>query len=151
MTQLKSGVYFVRYQDITKFFQDAEKNGWKFGLDEPQKRIYATLRNHGREDKTIKQFVIPFSLDKRKRRIGYWSQHVCFESDVEITEFLNETTTARYRETSVKVSNFINSAQAKMSEENYELISSDTNSMRKNGRSISVTLIFQKQEEQTAD
>jgi hypothetical protein len=38
-----------------------------------------------------------------------------------------------------------------MSEENYELISSDTNSMRKNGRSISVTLIFQKQEEQTAD
>lgn len=68
-----------------------------------------------------------------------------------ITEFLNETTTARYRETSVKVSNFINSAQAKMSEENYELISSDTNSMRKNGRSISVTLIFQKQEEQTAD
>ena len=85
MTQLKSGVYFVRYQDITKFFQDAEKNGWKHNFDDPQAEIYATLRNHGREDKTIKHFVIPFSLDKRKRRIGYWSQHVCFESDVEET------------------------------------------------------------------
>ena len=96
MTQLKSGVYFVRYQDITKFFQDAEKNGWKHNFDDPQAQIYATfddpqaqiydtLRNDGREDKTIKQFVIPFSLDKRKRRIGYWSQHVCFESDVEET------------------------------------------------------------------
>ena len=85
MTQLKSGVYFVRYQDITKFFQDAEKNGWHHNFDEPQVEIYATLNNHGREDKTIKQFVIPFSLDKRKRRIGYWSQHVYFESDVEET------------------------------------------------------------------
>jgi hypothetical protein len=85
MTQLKSGVYFVRYQDITKFFQDAEKNGWKHNFDDPQANIYAGLRNNGREDKTIKQFVIPFSLDKRKRRIGYWSQHVCFESDVEET------------------------------------------------------------------
>ena len=85
MTQLKSGVYFVRYQDITKFFQDAEKNGWKHTFDDPQAEIYATLHNDGREDKTIKQFVIPFSLDKRKRRIGYWSQEVCFESDVEET------------------------------------------------------------------
>lgn len=70
-----------------------------------------------------------------------------------ITEFLNENTTARYSETSVNVSNFINSAQEKMSEENYELISSDTNSMGEYeyGRSISVTLIFQKQEEQTVD
>ena len=66
-----------------------------------------------------------------------------------ITEFLNAT--ARYSETSVKVSNVINSAQEKMSEENYELISSDTNSMGEYGRSISVTLIFQKQEEQTVD
>lgn len=68
-----------------------------------------------------------------------------------ITEYINEATAARYSEISVKVSNFINSAQAKMSEENYELISSDTNSMGKSGRSISVILIFQKQEEQTAD
>ena len=83
MSKLKSGVYFVRYQDITKFFQDAEKNGWKHDFDDPQAEIYATLHNHGREDKTIKQLVIPFSLDKRKRRIGYWTQHVCFESDVE--------------------------------------------------------------------
>ena len=85
MSKLKSGVYFVRYQDITKFFQDAEKNGWKHTFDDPQAEIYATLHNDGREDKTIKQFVIPFSLDKRKRRIGYWSQEVCFESDVEET------------------------------------------------------------------
>ena len=69
-----------------------------------------------------------------------------------ITEYINEATQpARYSEISVKVSNFINSAQAKMSEENYELISSDTNSMGEYGRSISVTLIFQKQEEQTAE
>ena len=85
MTQLKSGVYFVRYQDITKFFQDAEKNGWHHNFDEPQVEIYDTLKFLDREDKTIKQFVIPFSLDKRKRRIGYWTQHVCFESDVEET------------------------------------------------------------------
>ena len=85
MTQLKSGVYFVRYQDITKFYQDAEKNGWKHNVDDPQAKIYAQLRNYGREDKTIKQLVIPFSLDQEKRRVGYWSQHVCFESDVEET------------------------------------------------------------------
>ena len=85
MTQLKSGVYFVRYQDITKFFQDAEKNGWKHDFDEPRVEIYATLNNHSREEKTIKQLVIPFSLDKRKRRIGFWSQDVCLESEVEET------------------------------------------------------------------
>ena len=69
-----------------------------------------------------------------------------------ITEYINEAMQpARYSEISVKVSNFINSAQAKMSEENYELISSDTNSMGEYGKSISVTLIFQKQEEQTAE
>ena len=69
-----------------------------------------------------------------------------------ITEYINEAMQpARYSEISVKVSNFINSAQAKMSEENYELISSDTNSMGEYGKSISVTLIFQKQEEQTVD
>ena len=85
MSKLKSGVYFVRYRDIDKFFQDAEKNGWKHNFDDPQADIYATLHNHGREDKTIKQFVIPFSLDKRKRRIGYWPQDECFESDVEET------------------------------------------------------------------
>ena len=82
MSKLKSGVYFVRYQDITKFFQDAEKNGWKHDFDDPQANIYATLCNYGREEKTIKQLVIPFSLDKRKRRIGYWSQYVCLESEV---------------------------------------------------------------------
>ena len=85
MSKLKSGVYFVRYRDIDKFFQDAKKNGWKHDFHDPQAEIYATLHNDGREDKTIKQFVIPFSLDKRKRRIGYWSQEVCFESDVEET------------------------------------------------------------------
>ena len=85
MSKLKSGVYFVRYRDIDKFFQDAKKNGWKHDFHDPQAEIYATLHNDGREDKTIKQFVIPFSLDKRKRRIGYWSQDVYFESDVEET------------------------------------------------------------------
>ena len=69
-----------------------------------------------------------------------------------ITEYINEAMQpARYSEISVNVSNFINSAQAKMSEENYELISSDTNSMGEYGKSISVTLFFQKQDEQTAE
>ena len=85
MSKLKSGVYFVRYRDIDKFFQDAKKNGWQYNFDDPQANIYATLNNHDREEKTIKQLVIPFSLDKRKRRIGYSTQHVCFESDVEET------------------------------------------------------------------
>ena len=85
MTQLKSGVYFVRYQDITKFFQDAEKNGWKFGLDEPQKLINKFLTMMGRNDKTVKQLVIPFSLDKRKKHIRLWANKGCFENDVEET------------------------------------------------------------------
>ena len=85
MSKLKSGVYLVRYQDIDKFFKDAENNGWKHSFEQPQEEIYATLNNYGREEKTIKQLVIPFSLDKRKRRIGYWTQHACFESDVEET------------------------------------------------------------------
>ena len=85
MTQLKPGVYFVRYQDITKFSQDAEKNGWKFGLDEPQKRIYEFLTAIGINDKTVKQLVIPFSLDKRKKQIGFWANEGCFENDVEET------------------------------------------------------------------
>ena len=85
MTQLKSGVYFVRYQDITKFFQDAEKNGWHHTFDEPQKRINKLLTAMGRNDKTVKQLVIPFSLDKRKKRIGFWANEGCFENDVEET------------------------------------------------------------------
>ena len=85
MSKLKSGVYFVRYQDITKFVQDAENNGWKHSFDHPQEEIYATLNNHGREEKTIKQSVIPFSLDQEKRRIGYWTEKRFFESDVEET------------------------------------------------------------------
>ena len=50
-----------------------------------KKRINKILTSMGRSEKTVKQLVIPFSLDKRKRRIGYWTQHVCFESDVEET------------------------------------------------------------------
>ena len=39
----------------------------------------------GRNDKTVKQLVIPFSLDQANRRIGWWSKPVCFESEVEKT------------------------------------------------------------------
>ena len=85
MSKLKSGVYLVRYQDIDKFFKDAENNGWKHSFEQPQEEIYDTLKVRNREDKTIKQLVIPFSLDQEKRRIGFWSQYVCFESDVEET------------------------------------------------------------------
>ena len=91
---------------------------------------------------TTSEYSIPSSIKE---------QIEAKKKTIVITEFLNENTTARYSETSVNVSNFINSAQEKMSEENYELISSDTNSMGEYGRSISVTLIFQKQEEQTVD
>lgn len=89
MSKLKSGVYFVRYHDIKKFFQDIEKNGWKNGgkhtFENPQAQAYNTLRERGRDSETIKELVIPFSLDREKRRVGYWSQTVCFESDVEET------------------------------------------------------------------
>ena len=85
MSKLKSGVYFVRYQDITKFVQDAENNGWKHRFDHPQEEIYATLKFLDREEKTIKQLVIPFSLDQEKRRVGYWTNKLYFESDVEET------------------------------------------------------------------
>ena len=36
----------------------------------------------GRNDKTVKQLVIPLSLDKRKKRIGFWANEGCFENDV---------------------------------------------------------------------
>ena len=85
MSKLKSGVYLVRYQDIDKFFKDAKNNGWKHSFEQPQEEIYDTLMFLDREEKTIKQSVIPLSLDQEKRRIGYWSQDVCFESDVEET------------------------------------------------------------------
>ena len=85
MDNLKSGVYFVRYKDIDKFLQDAEKNGWQHAFKNPKAEIHHTLTVHGREEKTIKQLVIPFSLDKSKRRVGYWSLYVCLESEVEET------------------------------------------------------------------
>ena len=85
MSKLKSGVYLVRYQDIDKFFKDAENNGWKHSFEQPQEEIYDTLKFLDREEKPVKQLVIPLSLDQEKRRIGYWSQDVCFESDVEET------------------------------------------------------------------
>ena len=85
MSKLKSGVYLVRYQDITKFFQDAENNGWRHSFDHPQEEIYDTLKFLDREETTIKQSVIPLSLDQEKRRVGYWTDKIVFESDVEET------------------------------------------------------------------
>ena len=85
MSKLKSGVYLVRYQDITKFFQDAENNGWRHSFDHPQEEIYDILKFLDREETTIKQSVIPISLDKRKKRIGFWANEGCFENDVEET------------------------------------------------------------------
>ena len=88
MSKLKSGVYLVRFKDINNFIKDAEKNGWHHNFDDPQnpqKRINKILTSMGRSEKTFKQLVIPFSLDKRKRRIGYWTDKIVFESDVEET------------------------------------------------------------------
>ena len=53
MSKLKSGVYLVRYQDINKFFKDAESNGWKHSFEQPQEEIYDTLMFLDREEKTI--------------------------------------------------------------------------------------------------
>ena len=85
MSKLKSGVYLVRYQDITKFFQDAENNGWKHSFDQPQEEIHNIMLNSTRDSETVKQLVILFSLDKRKKRIGFWANEGCFENDVEET------------------------------------------------------------------
>ena len=85
MSKLKSGVYLVRFNDIDKFFKDAENNGWKHPFDHPQEEIYDALKFLDREENTIKQMVIPFSLDQEKRRVGYWTVSVCFESEVEET------------------------------------------------------------------
>ena len=83
MSKLKSGVYLVRYRDINNFFQDAEANGWKHRFGQPQEEIHNTMINRTRDSETVKQSVIPISLDKRKRRVGYWTDKIFFESDVE--------------------------------------------------------------------
>ena len=85
MSKLKSGVYLVRYQDINKFFQDAEANGWKHLFGQPQEEIHNIMLNSTRDSETVKQSVIPISLDKRKKRIGFWTYGGCFENDVEET------------------------------------------------------------------
>ena len=85
MSKLKSGVYLVRYQDITKFFQDAENNGWKHSFDQPQEEIHNIMLNSTRDSETVKQLVIPFSLDKRTKRIRFWANEGCFENDVDET------------------------------------------------------------------
>ena len=81
MSKLKSGVYLVRFNDIDKFFKDAENNGWKHSFDHPQE-IHNTLLNRTRDSETVKQSVIPISLDKQKKRIGFWTNKIFFESDV---------------------------------------------------------------------
>ena len=73
MSKLKSGVYLVRYRDINNFFQDAEANGWKHRFGQPQEEIHNTMINRTRDSETVKQSVIPISLDKRKKRIGFWA------------------------------------------------------------------------------
>ena len=83
MRTLKSGVYFVRYKDIDKFFKHAEISGWQEGFDNTQAEIYDDLKHRGRDDKTIKQMVIPCLLDKEQREVGYWPKAVCLESEVE--------------------------------------------------------------------
>ena len=85
MSKLKSGVYLVRYQDIDKLFKDAENNGWKHSFEQPEEEMYDTLKFLDREENTIKQTVIPFSLDQENRRVGYWTDKLCFESEVEET------------------------------------------------------------------
>ena len=49
MSHLKSGVYFVKFKDINKFFQDAEANGWKHRFGQPQEEIHNTMLNSTRD------------------------------------------------------------------------------------------------------
>ncbi len=90
MRTLKSGVYFVKLNDIKNFLKDAQKNEWQYVLeqyvlDDPQKHFHELLTILGRKDETIKQSAIPFSLDKEKRRVGFWINKVCLESEIEET------------------------------------------------------------------
>ncbi len=66
MSHLKSGVYFVKFKDINKFFQDAEANGWKHRFDHPQEEIHNTMLNSTRDSETVKQSVIPISFRQTK-------------------------------------------------------------------------------------
>lgn len=83
MSEMKSGVYFVKYKDIKTFFLEVEKNGWKHVFTNPQAQAYNSLREDGKDDKTTKESVIPFSLDREKKRVGYWIYKACIESEVE--------------------------------------------------------------------
>ena len=59
---LKSGVYFVHYDDIPKFVETAKAQGRQFCGDYEQitKEIY-------------KDTYRPFSIDKDSDRMSYWS------------------------------------------------------------------------------
>ena len=76
MSKLKSGVYLVRYRDINNFFQDAEVNGWKHRFGQPQEEIHNTMINRTRDSETVKQSVIPISLDKRKNESDFGQMKV---------------------------------------------------------------------------
>ena len=76
MSKLKSGVYLVRYRDINNFFQDAEANGWKHRFGQPQEEIHNTMINRTRDSETVKQSVIPISLDKRKNESDFGQMKV---------------------------------------------------------------------------
>ena len=85
MSKLKSGVYFVKYRDINKFFQDAEANGLTNRLNNPQEKLHDRLKLKDRDDETVRRLVIPFRLDHSRDKIGFWPHKACFESEVDET------------------------------------------------------------------
>ena len=61
MSEMKSGVYFVKYKDIKTFFLEVEKNGWKHVFTNPQAQAYNSLREELGKDNCL-YIVIKISL-----------------------------------------------------------------------------------------
>ena len=54
----------------------AEVNGWKHRFGQPQEEIHNTMINRTRDSETVKQSVIPISLDKRKNESDFGQMKV---------------------------------------------------------------------------
>ena len=68
MRELKSGVYYVDYKNIHTFLDHAREYGWEWNS-----RVDVEVEL---EDHTTTKSIIPFSLDYKGKRIGYWSDFI---------------------------------------------------------------------------
>ena len=68
MRELKSGVYYVDYKNIHTFLDHASEYGWDWDSGvEVKDELY---------DYATEKSIIPFSLDYKGYRIGYWSNFI---------------------------------------------------------------------------